>query len=534
MAVAVLALVPLGTGAGAETARGVGGVSPQEDFVIGSGRARASLFEIVPRTGGLEIPVNFGKALTTYQGLSATATSGGVKPPQQNSADGDCGGGFQPPGGGGGNQPAPPGGGKPPAPPGPGGGKGPSTSFPWVSTLTVSTGDKDAAKGKSIDQGSFPANSPISGAFERQEVQADGAPSARATTTSGRLAFGPVAEVVQGKTEASAGVIEQKAREAHAVTTMDQLTLLGGMIVLKDLRWEATQRTGDGAKNDGTFTVGSILLNGQPLPTVPTAPPALPGGGSSPLPDPLVALNTALAPTGISLVAPHFDPAGGVATVSPMSLRFADSALGRVVLGPVVGSLQPLRDPIVGGLLAASCDFGTAVTVADVATAILTGSGGLSFDFGGVTATTEGERYDNPLLGGGDDNSAPGGDLGALPDVGPEPAPATASGSPATDIALPAGPADSGLPAGGTDYGSGSPAGGTGSIAAPATGTASPPSGSSGDEAAFGVPAFGSATHRLPGHKGGRAVAVAALALLAVAALAAADAFHLRRASRSI
>ncbi|HEV7537075.1 MAG TPA: hypothetical protein VGP90_15645, partial [Acidimicrobiia bacterium] len=404
MAVGILALVPLGTGAGAGT-----------DFVAGSGRARASLFEILPRTGGLTIPVNFGKALVTYQGLSATATSGGVKPPSQNSADGGCGGGFQPPGGGGGGNP---GGGAPPAPPSPGGGKGPSTSFPFVSTLTVSTGEKDAEKGRQIDQGSFPDGSPVTGRFEHQEVAANADPSARAATTSGRLGFGPVAEIVQGRTEAATGVVGGKAREAHAVTTMDRLDLLGGMVTLLDLRWEATQRTGEGERADGGFSVGSVLLQGKPLPAPPTVP-TVPGQNGSPLPDPLAALNTALAPTGIALVAPHFDSAGGTAQVSPMSLRVADSALGRVVLGPIVGTLQPLRDPIVGGLLAASCDFGTAVTVADVAAGVLTGSGGISFDFGGVTATTEGEQYDNPLAGGlGDDGGA--GDLGALPDLGPE------------------------------------------------------------------------------------------------------------------
>ena len=90
-----------------------------------------------------------------------------------------------------------------------------------------------------------------------------------------------------------------------------------------------------------------------------------------------------------------------------MTLRFSDSALGRVVLAPLVTSLQPLRDPVVGGLLALSCDFGTAVTVADVATGILTGSGGISFDFGGVTATTEGEAYDNPFAGGIGDGTTP-------------------------------------------------------------------------------------------------------------------------------
>ncbi|HEV7865139.1 MAG TPA: hypothetical protein VGR20_20755 [Acidimicrobiia bacterium] len=512
---AILALVPLGTGAGAD--------SPQDDFVAGSGRARASLFEILPRTGGLTIPVNFGKALVTYQGLSATATSGGVKPPSQNSADGDCGGGPQPPGGGGG-------GGGAPAPPSPGGGKGPSTSFPFVSTLTVSSGDKDAAQGRKMDQGAFPAGSPVSGALEHQEVAADDNPSARAATTSGRLGFGPVAEVVNGRTEASTGVVQGKARLAHAATTMDRLSLLDGLIVLTDVRWEATQRTGDAERAEGAFTVGSVLFEGKPLPGPPGPLDGLPGMPA--LPDPLAALNTALAPSGLALVTPHFDAAAGAAQVTPLSLRVADSTLGRVVLGPIVGDLQPLRDPVVGGLLAMSCDFGTAVTVADVGASILTGSGGLSFDFGGVSATTEGEHYDNPLSGGlGDTGDLNDGNVGGgdLPELGPEPAPSTAlSGGPVTDTGFATG-SGSDLGAQGGDTSSGPSTSGPRSR----SGLGSAPT---GDEAAFATPTglFGSTSRHLPGHKGGRAVAVAALALLSVAALAAADAFHLRRASRSI
>lgn len=509
LAVAIFALVPLGTGAGADA-----------NFVSGSGRARASLFEIAPRTGGLSIPVNFGKALVTYQGLSATATSGGVKPPSQNSADGDCGKPL-PPGGGGGD------GGDTPAPPSPGGGSGPPTSFPFISTLTVSTGDQDAEKGRQMDQGRIPEGGPISGVLGHQEVSADAAPSGRAATTTGRLGFGPVAEIVNGRTEASAGVVDGKARLAQAVTTIDRLSLLDGLVVLGDVRWEATQRTGDGEGADGGFRVGSILFQGKPLPAPPAPPAGLPGGSAPVLPDPLAALNTALGPSGIAIEAPRFDTAGGVARVTPMTLRFADSALGRVVLGPIVGALQPLRDPVVGGLLAVSCDFGIAVTVADVAAGILTGSGGLSFALGGVTATTEGERYDNPLAGGfGDDGFGDGtGDLGdALPELGP--VPADSLSGPVADVGFPTdSAADAGASVGDTF---GSP---SGSGSGPAVGAAP-----ADDEAAFATPSglFGSTSRHLPGQKGGRALAVAALALLTVAALAAADAFHLRRASRSI
>ena len=522
----MLAVVPFGTGAGADPDGGAGGVSPQENWVAGSGRARANLFEIIPRTGGLEIPINFGKALATYQGLSATATSGGVKPPSQQSAEGDCGGGSKPPGGGGG------GGGDAPAPPKLGGDN--PTAFPFVSTLSVSTGDEGAEQGREIDQGSFPPNSPITGRLEHQQVWAKAGPSARAVTTSGTLGLGSAVEILHGRTESDVAVLAGKTREAHAVTTIDRLSLFDGQVVLMDVRWEAIQRTGEGERAEGTFSVGQVLFGGSPLPapSAPAPPAALPGAPQPVLPDPLLALNTALAPSGISIVAPHFETAGAVARVTPMSIRFADSALGRVVLGPVLTSLQPLREQVVGGLLAFSCDFGIAVTVADVATSILTGSGGISFDFGGVSATTEGEVYDNPFAGGiGEDDLGDGGfGSDAVPGL---PSYLGGGGSLGAD----SGPlGDTGLGTGSagdfgasTGAGPGSPSSNTGSD----SGSGAAPS---DEEMAYGDQGelFGTSSRHVPGHKGGPALAVAALALLTVAALAAADALHLRRASRSI
>lgn len=523
-------MVPFGTGAGANPDRGAGGVSPQENWVAGSGRARANLFEIIPRTGGLEIPINFGKALATYQGLSATATSGGVKPPSQPSAEGDC-GGARPPGAGGGGGG---GGGGAPAPPKPGGDN--PTAFPFVSTLSTSTGDDGAEEGREIDQGSFPPNSPISGRLEHQQVWAKAGPSARAVTTSASLGLSSAVEILHGRTEADVAVLGGSARQAHAVTTIDRLSLFDNQVVLMDVRWEATQRTGEGERAEGTFNVGQVLVGGRPLPTPPPPPGALPGGPQPALPDPLSALNTALAPSGVSIVAPHFETAGAVARVTPMSVRFAESALGRVVLGPIVTSLQPLREQVVGGLLAVSCDFGLAVTVADVATSILTGSGGISFDFGGVTATTEGEVYDNPFAGGiGDDVPGDGGfsDGGFGSDAVPGLPSYFGGGSPPADSGA---PGDAGLGTGSpADFGASTGAGPGDPSSHPGSGPAVG-SGPSGEEVAYGDPAglFGTTSRHVPGRKGGPALAVAALALLTVAALAAADAFHLRRASRSI
>ena len=505
----MLAVVPFGAGAGADPT-----------FVAGSGRARANLFEIIPRTGGLEIPINFGKALATYQGLSATATSGGVKPPSQQSAEGDC-GKPQPPGGGGG--------GGAPAPPKPGGDN--PTAFPFVSTLSASTGDEGAEQGREIDQGSFPPNSPVSGRFEHQQVWAKSGPSARAVTTSGSLGLGSAVEILHGRTEADVAVIGGKAREAHAVTTIDRLSLFDGQVVLVDVRWEAIQRTGEGERAEGSFSVGQVLLGGSPLPGPPPPPAALPGAPQPALPDPLLALNTALAPSGISIVAPHFETAGAIARVTPMSVRFAESALGRVVLGPIVTSLQPLREEVVGGLLALSCDFGIAVTVADVATSILTGSGGISFDFGGVNATTEGEVYDNPFAGGiGEDDLGDGG-------FGSDAVPGLPSYLGGGSLGTDPGPlGDAGLGTGSVgDFGA--PTGADGGSPSSNPGSGEPArSVPGGEEIAYGDPGplFGSTSRHVPGRKGGPALAVAALALLTVAALAAADAFHLRRASRSI
>jgi hypothetical protein len=461
-------------------------------FVSGSGKASASIFEIGIRTGGLTIPITFGRSDAAFQGSTAAAASTAQGPPK-------------------GGPPKPPGASAPAAgaPAADCGGRGgPSTSNPFASTVAVSSSDRPPYATASFM--ASPPGSPIQGAMQTQEAEATKAPSGRAVTTGGYMALpGGLVEGTRSRAEATTGVVDGKSRVSHAVVILDRLSLAGGAVVLHGMRWEASQRTGEDGNVevvDASFTFGGMSVRGTPL-------QGSSGGG----PEGLARLNEALAPSGLALVPPVVERAEGAARVSPLTIRMADSAVGRQVLGPLLGNLQPIREPLAEGLLNADCRFGGLITVADVALGVLSGSGGLSFDFGGVLATSEGRRFDNPLAGPiGDDFGAPA-DGVVLP-------PSTAAEVPILDTGpLPpeelAGALPSELP--GNGYSAPGPVPPEDLLAAPVRPTPAPAS-------------LGPASSRLPGRKGGAALAVGIVGLLAVIFLAVADAAHIRRASRSI
>jgi hypothetical protein len=462
-----------------------------QEFVSGSGRARASIFEIVLRTGGLSIPVTFGRSVVSFQGSEAQAASNAQGPPH-------------------GEPPAPPkapGSSAQPAAECGGGGANPSSNNPFASNLQVSSFDKPPYATASFM--ASPSYSPIQGAMQRQEVEAGRQPSGRAVTIGGDIAFpGGLIEGLRSKAEATTGVVDGNARVSHSVVTLDRLSLANGSVVLHGMRWEATQRTGESGNVevvDGSFTFGGASVGNTPLPG---------GSGGEQV---FAGINQALAQTGLAIVPPVIEKEGGTARVSPLSVRMADSPLGRQAIGPLLGNLQPIREPLAQGLLNADCRFGALLTVADVALGVISGSGAVSFDFGGVSATSEGARFDNPLAGPiGDDLGAPGDDV-VLPPSSAEEVALPASGPlPPEELAaaLPTGT----TPAGDYPAGSVPP---EDLLAAPSQPAPAPAS-------------LGPASSRLPGRKGGAALAVGIVGLLAVLFLAAADAVHIRRASRSI
>jgi len=158
----------------------------------------------------------------------------------------------------------------------------------------------------------------------------------------------------------------------------------------------------------------------------------------------------------------------------------------------------------------------------------VSGSGGVSFDIGGVTATTEGTRFDNPFAGPIGD-AFPG--LEAGHDLPAEELPAVSG--PATTAGPP-------IPATGAPFAGDDPLAGSlgGAYAAPGFGgEAAPPASTleelAGSEAVGFEPALGPTSRRLPGRRGGTALAIGVLGLLGVLAVAGADALRLRRSARS-
>ena len=125
-----------------------------------------------------------------------------------------------------------------------------------------------------------------------------------------------------------------------------------------------------------------------------------------------------LAPTGIVLDAPTVQKDGDFARVSPLGIRIVNSQLGQTVVAPVVGGLQPVREPVTGAIIENCDDCKAAILVADVMAGVITGGGRLDIELGGTTGFTEGTRYDSPFnfnfsgIGGGSSSDF-GGDFGA-------------------------------------------------------------------------------------------------------------------------
>jgi hypothetical protein len=184
-------------------------------------------------------------------------------------------------------------------------------------------------------------------------------------------------------TAATAQVLTSNTRDVSSSADLGQISLLGGLVVLKGLHWQASQQSGAATTSAASFTMGSVVVAGVALPTPTPAQLATVIG----------IVNTALAPTGfrinlpvVTLTANAHDGNGATSKVSPLSIGIDSSALGAAVIGSQLTGAQPLKTAIDNALIAANCQLSNdALPLLDIALGVPAGGGGLDLNLGGAT-----------------------------------------------------------------------------------------------------------------------------------------------------
>ena len=243
--------------------------------------------------------------------------------------------------------------------------------------LIVSSGDDGAAEGKHADE---------AGAIT-MDARANDTPFAEAITTIAPLGDAAVAQITGGRTTATSGVVADGVREARAITEIGELTLLDGLVVIGDMRWEAAQRSGSETVDTASFSFGSLSVGGQSFP--------VPSDGA----EQLQTLSDALGTIGLAVAPPQVRMEQGIVFVDPLKIGVVPSELrDGLLLGPLLTALQPVREEVVKTIFRLGCDgdlsglytfpSSTIVTLLDLAVGSVSGAGSLLLELGGVQATT--------------------------------------------------------------------------------------------------------------------------------------------------
>ena len=219
----------------------------------------------------------------------------------------------------------------------------------------------------------------------RKEASADNTPASHAAVTSVVGAVGKTVTLSGGRSDAIARVDPGKAREADATMSVD--LDIAGVVQLHNAQWHAVHRTGEGAKQEGTFSVASTVAGGVPLPTDQTAP----------LQD---AINKALDTTGITVQLPivqHITKPNDFIQVTPLRIQLKDSPAGKAVLGPGLNASRAQREQIINQIATTACQLAGGLLVADITIDVLSGTGFMIIDIGGAFASSGQVDYENPF-----------------------------------------------------------------------------------------------------------------------------------------
>ena len=227
------------------------------------------------------------------------------------------------------------------------------------------------------------AGSPIGGG--RTTVSANATPAASADSTLLAADIASLVKVGGGDAQAASTIVNHEARQATstAAANLD----LAGIVHLDGLRWNATHRTGAGAATAGAFSIGSGTIGGSPIPVDALGPLEK-------------AVNTALAPFGLSVSLPkveHITKPNDLVIVSPLVVALRDSPAGKAALGPALNATRKQREQFYNALISANCNLSSVALIADVATDILSGTGFMTVEVGGVTASSQDVEDFNPF-----------------------------------------------------------------------------------------------------------------------------------------
>lgn len=220
-----------------------------------------------------------------------------------------------------------------------------------------------------------------------QDATATPLPSSRATTTSANADMFVLA-VDGGRTEVRTQ-LRDGTREAVAVSTADRLRVFGGLFTFVNPRWEATAHSGARTTTEGSFTFDRATVLGAPR-TAEQVMADLEGFRRG--------IEQLLAPLGVRFSLPEVVVEGERVTVTPMRFAVEDIPFGAQVIAPFLGGLQPLREALTKQLLEEDCRNESSLLVLDIVLGVLSGSGSLELEAGGVEVFTAATDFSSPPL----------------------------------------------------------------------------------------------------------------------------------------
>ncbi|HEY2832169.1 MAG TPA: hypothetical protein VGJ14_07065 [Sporichthyaceae bacterium] len=245
-------------------------------------------------------------------------------------------------------------------------------ALPPITLPEPATADNRTAPSADSDPIPVPGQSSAAGAPSFTAAHQHAAAS---TGQADGVATGPGMDI-PGVLTVSGGRSEARTDATRSVSdvTIGSISLGGGVVVLQDLHWTASQV----AKAPGVagFSIGGITVAGQALPV--SAPTQLAAS--------LEAARAALAPLGLALSIPTQTGDANGAVVAPLVLQVRNPGAVATQTQQATAKTTPLLAPVIAQLLAA---MPNAQASSLVINALLGGIGGQSggrLEIGGVAA----------------------------------------------------------------------------------------------------------------------------------------------------